>query len=208
MLDIDTDRPCRSLFMVAAFIVAAAEKGMALVQARKDLQTDRVAIANRQMSLLYDEAWVPVFRYAFMLLRHREDAEDVCAEAFSRAHQAWADGRGPVGPALPWLLLITRRLVIDRQRRRRLFAWLPLSESRDGVYDAGMTGIARAEVWLWFEQLSRVLPVRQREAVILRYQFDMPDDEIGQIMGLSSAGVRTLVSRAMSALRAHPEMLR
>jgi DNA-directed RNA polymerase specialized sigma24 family protein len=53
-----------------------------------------------------------------------------------------------------------------------------------------------------------VLPARQREAVILRYQFDLPDDEIARVMGLSAAGVRTLVSRAMSLLRTHPEVVR
>jgi|SRR5271157_1419562 len=180
---------------------------MALARGRVALQADRLGEANRRMGLLYKEAWVPVFRYALMLLRHREDAEDVSAEAFSRAHEAWAKGHGPVGPALPWLLLITRRVVIDRQRRRRLLFWLPLSESRDRADESGMVDLARAEVWLWFEQLSRVLPARQREVLVLRYQFDLPDEEIARIMGLSSAGVRTLVSRAINALRAHPEML-
>ena len=171
---------------------------------------ERLAIASERMAWLYSEAWLPVFRYAFLLLRHREDAEDAAAEAFARAHAAWASGKGPTGAPLPWLLLITRRVVIDRRRRRRhrLVAWLPLIESRDRADDAGMADLAKAEVWIWFEQLSRVLPARQREAVILRYQFDLPDDEIARVMGLSATGVRTLVSRAMISLRTHPEIVR
>ncbi len=181
---------------------------MTVGQTGNSTPTDGLVIASRQMALLYEEAWLPVFRYAFMLLRHREDAEDASAEAFTRAHAAWAHGRGPVGSPLPWLLLITRRVVIDRQRRRRLVAWFPLIESRDHVDSDGMAELGKAEIWLWFEQMSRVLPGRQREAVILRYQFDLPDDEIARVMGLSPAGVRTLVSRAMRLLRTHPEMLR
>jgi len=170
--------------------------------------SERLAVGSERMAWLYTEAWLPVFRYAFLLLRHREDAEDAAGEAFARAHAAWTAGKGPVGAPLPWLLLITRRVVIDRQRRRRLVAWLPLIESRDRADDAGMADLAKAEVWIWFEQFSRVLPARQREAVILRYQFDLPDDEIARVMGLSPAGVRTLVSRAMSLLRTHPEVVR
>jgi hypothetical protein len=37
--------------------------------------------------------------------------------------------------------------VIDRQRRRRLVAWLPLIESHDRAGN-GMTELANAEVWI------------------------------------------------------------
>jgi RNA polymerase sigma factor (sigma-70 family) len=158
-----------------------------------------------QIGVLFAEAWVPVFRYAFMMLRHREDAEDVAAETFRRASEALLRDHGPRGNAMPWLLLIARRLVIDGERRRRLIAWLPLLASDRTPTSTGE--ISKAELWLWFEQLAAVLPSRQREAVILRYAFDLPDEDIGRIMGIGSAGVRTLVSRALSTLRKDPEML-
>ena len=41
--------------------------------------------------------------------------------------------------------------------------------------------------------------------VFLRYQRDLSDEEIGEILGLSASGVRTLVSRALAALRQHPD---
>lgn len=160
-----------------------------------------------QMTLLYTEAWTDVYRYAFMLLRHREDAEDVAAEAFGRAYAAWRRGGGPAGAPLPWLLLIARRIVIDRQRRRRLIAWLPLSARRQGGDPYANAAFERAEAWLWFERVSQILPPRQREVLILRYQFDLPDEVTGRVMGLSSAGVRTLVSRALAELREHLESL-
>jgi len=42
---------------------------------------------------------------------------------------------------------------------------------------------------------------------VLRYHFDLPDDDIGRLMGLSPAGVRTLASRALAALRRQPEVM-
>ena len=153
----------------------------------------------------YYRMWADVFRYALLLLRHREDAEDVAAEAFRRALEACDDGHGPKGDVLPWLFVITRRIVIDRRRRHRLIGWLPLaSVSEPSDPDEAMR---RSEVWIWFEQLCRALPEAQREALILRYQFDMSDAEAASVMGISVGSVRTRVSRGLATLRQKPEVI-
>jgi DNA-directed RNA polymerase specialized sigma24 family protein len=50
-----------------------------------------------------------VVRYLTLLLRRPDDAEDLAADTFRRAFEAWRDGRGPAGRPLPWLLTIARR---------------------------------------------------------------------------------------------------
>jgi RNA polymerase sigma factor (sigma-70 family) len=65
-----------------------------------------------------------------------------------------------------------------------------------------------SEFWIWFNDLCRVLPRRQREVFILRYQRDLSDNDIGAIMRLSASGVRSLVARAVQTLREHEELLR
>ena len=42
---------------------------------------------------------------------------------------------------------------------------------------------------------------------MLRYQRDLSDADIGLVMNLSESGVRSLVTRALESLRAHPELL-
>jgi DNA-directed RNA polymerase specialized sigma24 family protein len=64
------------------------------------------------------------------------------------------------------------------------------------------------EFWVWFHQLATALTSRQREVLLLRYQYDLADEEIGRIMGLSEPGVTSLASRAPAALRNHPELTR
>jgi RNA polymerase sigma-70 factor, ECF subfamily len=148
-----------------------------------------------------------VYRYVLFARRRPDDAEDVVADVFDRAYRAWRSGHGPAGHTLPWLLLIARRIVVDRWRRERILRWLPLpdawanNEPRDPE-DAG----ARAEFWLWLDELAAVLPDRQREVVFLRYQRDLSDEDIGEILGLSASGVRTLLSRALATLRRHPDL--
>jgi len=42
-------------------------------------------------------------------------------------------------------------------------------------------------VWIWLEQLAKAVPPRQREVVLLRYQRDLSDEDIGEILGLSAS---------------------
>ncbi len=50
---------------------------------------------------LYRQRYRDVYRYALLMLRSAEDAEDVTADAFQRAYAAWDSVHGPAGPAFP-----------------------------------------------------------------------------------------------------------
>jgi RNA polymerase sigma factor (sigma-70 family) len=159
-----------------------------------------------EFSAVYARLHDDLFRYCLVLTRSVEDAEDVAGETFERALRAWSRDRTPSAQPLPWLLLTARRIAIDRARRRRLLRWLPLSaapRSTSAVFDQD-----RIDFWLWFDSLSTALTSRQREVLLLRYQSDLTDAQIGRILGLSEPGVRSLASRAVSSLRQHPELLR
>jgi RNA polymerase sigma-70 factor (ECF subfamily) len=163
---------------------------------------------------VYETCYRDVYRYVLLMDRRPEDAEDIVQDVFDRAFAAWREGRGPAGRPLPWLLVIARRLLVDRWRRRRLIAWLPLrgrhplDDGEAGVPDPGGADrlAEEREFWLWLEALSNSLPARQRELLFLRYQRDLSDEEIGEVLGLSPSGVRSLAARAIAALRQHPEL--
>lgn len=153
------------------------------------------------LEALYDAAWRDVYRYAMALTQSADEADDVAAETFERAVRHW--DHVPERP-LPWLLLTARRIATDRWRRARRFARAVGLVRRDATDRRHEDA---TEFWLWFDALARALTTRQREALVLRYQRDLSDEEIGSILGLSASGVRSLVSRALDALRAHPELL-
>jgi RNA polymerase sigma factor (sigma-70 family) len=164
--------------------------------------------AGTSFEALYRQRYRDVYRYALLMLRDTADAEDVTGEAFQRAYAGWRSGHGPAGQALPWLLLITRRLVIDKTRRRRLLSWLPLTGLHPSHEPSDEADTDRTEFWLWFGRFARELPARQREVLILRYQRDLDDLQVGEILGLSASGVRSLVARACATLRRNPEIWR
>jgi RNA polymerase sigma-70 factor (ECF subfamily) len=154
---------------------------------------------------LYERHHRDVYRYLLGLTRSHQDAEDASEEAFVRAFRAILGGGGPGEPPLPWLLLTARRIALDRWRRLRRLAGLRGQHIPTIDADGGRE---RTEFWLWFDALAAVLSDRQREVLLLRYQRDLTDEQIGSVMGLTGSGVRSLVARALSALRAHPELLR
>lgn len=154
---------------------------------------------------IYETHQRDVLRYAALMLRDPDEAADATAEVFARAWDAWSDGRGPTGRPLTWLLTIARRLIVDGWRRRRRISWLPLL---DGSNLAAPDRIVETDFWLWLDELAAALPSRQREVLFLRYRRDLTDAEIGAVMGLSGSGVRSLLGRAIQALRDHPELVR
>lgn len=146
-----------------------------------------------------------VYRYVLGLTRDLGGAEDLVAATFERAFRAWKRPGGPPDPALPWLLVIARHLATDRWRRGRRSIKAMISPGARPAADAGE---ARTEFWMWFDAVAVVLTDRQREVLLLRYQRELSDEDIGSIMHMSESAVRSLVSRALAALRSHPELLR
>jgi RNA polymerase sigma-70 factor (ECF subfamily) len=184
--------------------LAFAPRLLLAADGRPDVRLE--ATRTESFEQVYAAHYRDVERYVLLMLGRPDDADDIVADTFQRAFMAWRGGRAPAGRALPWLLVIARRLVTDRWRRRRLIKWIPLGgEHSVEPMDAGEAE-SRAEFWLWLAALARVLSDRQREVIYLRYQRDLTDDEIGEVLGLSASGVRSLVARALAALRSHPEL--
>ncbi len=193
--------------------VAALEDGDALTPTLVAVETSAI----ETFEAIYEANFGAVYRYALLATRRSADAEDVVSDTFARALSAWTRGHGPAGRPLPWLLLICRRIMTDRWRRQRLIGWLPMVRSgrpgSDGDVDAGVDPGADddafrvREFWLWLDSVTKVLPQRQREVLFLRYERDLDDDDIGQVLGLTASGVRSLTARAIASLRRHPELL-
>jgi RNA polymerase sigma factor (sigma-70 family) len=152
----------------------------------------------------FDQYHAPIWKYLALMTRNAADADEYASEVFARAYAASQRGKAPAGDWLPWLLLTARRLIISRWRRQMLLHFVqlpsigPPSESNRSFDDV--------ESSIWLDQITRLLPARQREALFLRYLGDLDDSAVGRVLGLSPSGVRSLVSRAMTTLRDHPEL--
>ena len=122
--------------------------------------------------------------YAFTGGR-RDIAEEAVAEAFARALAHASGIRDP----LPWIYRTAFRLAAEELRReRRSSGHVP-----EGASDPPEVG----ELMKALRQLSP----NQRAAVVLRYEADLPVEEVARRMGTAAPTVRVHVHRARKRLR-------
>lgn len=123
------------------------------------------------------------------------EANDVVQEVFLRLWRQLGTGR-PMDNAKGWAYRTAYRLAMDEHRLRRRVQGLAYQLSGRGA------GGARDEddrIAVWAE-VDR-LPDRQRAVLYLRYRSDLPFEEIGHVLGISSSAARSHATQAMAALR-------
>jgi RNA polymerase sigma-70 factor (ECF subfamily) len=91
-------------------------------------RTVAVAGSTTRFYDLYQREAGVVLRYLRSVVRDQAAAEDLCADAFCRAWDAWPRFKGTDVEARAWLLRIARNLVIDRVRRDGRVKFTVLSE--------------------------------------------------------------------------------
>ncbi|MPZ97841.1 MAG: sigma-70 family RNA polymerase sigma factor [Dehalococcoidia bacterium] len=142
------------------------------------------------------------FRAAYLVTRDAGAAEDVCQEAFLRAHGHL--GRFRLGePFRPWLLRIVtnqaKNHVRSRGRREGLLARLrPRAAEVASGPEREVEAAERKEQVL--EAMNR-LSLEDREVLYLRHFLDLPEREIAEVIGKRPGTVKSRLSRARGRLR-------
>jgi len=148
-----------------------------------------------------------VLSVIFSLVRNEESARDLTQETFLKAFRAlksFDQNRS----FKPWLLRIANNCALDYLRTRQNKEEVSLDlimEEEPGLEPFDKNDPSElAEHNLFIEKLSlalHLLPLRYRQAFVLRHQYDLTYDEIAEVMQESENNVRTLLFRARDRLR-------
>jgi RNA polymerase sigma factor (sigma-70 family) len=135
------------------------------------------------------------YRLAYAMLQSAHDAEDAVQEAVLRA---WAARhRLRAGSDLkPWFLTIVANQC-RQQRRNRWWSVLKQPELPEGVTQGPSAADGATDLRL----ALRRLPHRHRLVLVLRYYLDLPFEEIGRTLGISTGAAKARVHRALGRLR-------
>lgn len=156
---------------------------------------------DREFEARLTESSTLAFRVAYGVLRHRQDAEDVAQEAFVKAYRNFRKLRDR-NRFRAWLVRLTWRLAIDRQRadRRR--------HARDRVQyaapdssptvDGQMVATERA-AQLW--QAIDTLPEKLRVVVILAGIEEYDLREVARLLDLPEGTVKSRLFLARQRLK-------
>ena len=156
---------------------------------------------------------VPVYRLAFSMLRHKEDAEDVSQEVLIKLWRTLPDYRFEC-PLLLYVLKMTRNAALDleRKRSRRRENEVSLTvENDDGervdreLADTSEDNdpakrLTRAERIAEVRRAIEALPPDQREIIILKDIQGLSYAQIADLLSIEEGTVGSRISRARKNL--------
>lgn len=156
---------------------------------------DRAAFG--QVVVLHHDDMV---RVAYLVSGDSDIAHDAVQSAWAIAWRKLDRLRDP-DALRPWLVSIAANEArqILRRRRRHEIREIELVDGLDGA-PAGTSASRREEDLDLHDALSRLKP-EDRAIVAMRYAIGLTSDEIGLAVGLTGAGVRARLARAIARLR-------
>jgi RNA polymerase sigma-70 factor, ECF subfamily len=147
-----------------------------------------------------------VFSIALRILGDRSAAEEAAQDVFLELHAKLGD-LASEDHILHWLRRVTVHRAIDRVRRRErrpevAMDWQDLPEPCDPSGGAfGELGDTDPLLSRRLRQLVASLPEVPRTVLILRYQEDMSPEEIGGVLDMPVATVKSHLQRTLRLLR-------
>jgi RNA polymerase sigma factor (sigma-70 family) len=134
------------------------------------------------------------------LARRLGATPEQCADVVQEVHlRLWHElQRGaPIADIDAWAFRVAYRLVMDQHRLGRRVQGLigRLTAGRMETVEHGLDD----SLSLW--PLVDRLPARERVTLYLRYRSDLSFEQIGQVMGITTASARTYGSRGIERIR-------
>lgn len=150
--------------------------------------------ADAAFSRFVAQSRATLTRAAWFLCGDTELAADLVQDVYVKTYVAW--GRVRRDEALTYARRVLVNTNIDRLRRRRPETPLGTHDLAD-PYDAPGAIAERDRMAQWLA----VLPLRQRQVVVLRYVQDLSEQETAEVLGVSVGTVKSNASRAVATLR-------
>ncbi len=173
---------------------------------------------DKELSDFLESVERRAFKQAVYAVRKEEAALDIVQDAMIKLAEKYGDKSASELPLL--FQRILQNTIHDYFRREKVrgtwislfsgsrndaedtdtFDILETYEAEEGLIESSADKIERAQVLTVIEQEVQKLPMRQREAFLMRYWQDMDVAETATAMGCSEGSVKTHCSRATHAL--------
>ena len=150
---------------------------------------------------LYREYLGRIYAYVRAQIGTSADAEDVTAQVFMNAYQAYPRFETRNTTPAAWLFRIARNATLDhfRAQGRRDRLRRTIEHQPQAVEDPAGQAEERIQYRALLAQVA-LLPERQRDAISLRHS-GLSFEEVGELMRCSEDAAKMLYHRALKALR-------
>jgi len=157
---------------------------------RGDAQAFEALVAREEARLL---------RYASVLLRDSDAAQDVVQDAFLRLIRE-ARRLDGIENLSAWLLRVCRNLGIDRMKKEARMRKREFDAAACEAGECAPDAVEAREVQTIVARELHALPPNQREVLLLKIQEGRSYREIGEITGLSTGNVGYLIHHGLRNL--------
>ena len=153
---------------------------------------------------LFDEFSAPIYNYVLRMVADADRAADITQDTFIKAYRK-LDTVTDAAATRSWLYRIATNTAIDDMRRRRMTSSMPddapafanRADPRPGPEAEVMSRTLDERV----QRALMALRPNHRQCLLLSDLEDMSAHQIGEVMELSYAAVRTLLCRARGEMR-------
>ncbi len=184
----------RSIAMAPADYFNETDESSLVAETRRD---------RRAFGRLYALYVQPVFRYLYSRIGGVAEAEDVTAQTFLAALEAFGRYRHD-GHFAAWLFGIARNKAADYFRQQRRQAPLDAAERVTEKSDL-LQGVVQSERSAALAALVAALPEDEQDLIRLRYVAELNFSEIGRLLGRSEEAAKKALYRLLARLQSQLE---
>jgi len=149
-------------------------------------------------SQIYELYFTPVFRYIFLRVQNKSDAENLAQDVFLKAYKNIDNFQERNKEPLTLFFTIARNTVIDFWKKKKDII---MEEIEEEISENPL------EILEKHDDCKRILTVLeklnedQKEAIILKFISGLTNKEISQLLEKSEEAIRQLQSRGLRILR-------
>ena len=185
-----------AVFTTAPIEATTAQRSHETVQAQ--------AVPTTEFSDLYNEYFPKVLAYVYGRVQDKEVSLDIVSDVFEKAFIKMKSLRSPESFG-SWLFTIARNEVSSHWRKEKPAA----KAAQEAAFENELHHQPRGpeETLLHREKLDalsllvRALPRREQEIIALKFDAELTNREIAQVLNTSEVNVRVTIFRALRKLR-------
>lgn len=197
----------RTVFSLAVFGQVKDGKETTDINARPDDELVSMTRSGKQKAfeVLVRRYQKLVYNVIYQMVRSHESAADLTQDTFLKAYKALPTF-DTTRSFKPWLLKIATNSTLNSIRDSKGSQSLEeLLELNPHAEPASHEDVEQEVEWrvsqnMLFDALGKI-PVRQRQVFVLRYQQDLPYEDIAEATSMTVSSVKSLLFRARDNLR-------
>ena len=157
-----------------------------------------------EFARLFEEYSAPIYNYVLRMVADADRAADITQDTFIKAYRK-LDTVTDAASTRSWLYRIATNTAIDDMRRRRMVTPMgddaPTYANRPDNRPGPEAQVLASTLDERVQRALLTLRPNHRQCLLLSDLEDMSPQQIGEVMGISYAAVRTLLCRARGEMR-------